>query len=91
MEGWDWFIGNKFKCSNYIPEFIMTEDANIYKWDDVKLLVNNQVTESTKNLKVTIYLCHSLNTNITSESNIYIHLNDKFIDLFKISTWHGVK
>ena len=91
MEGWYWFIGNKFKCSNYIPEFIMAENVNIYKWDDVKLLVNKQVTESTKNFKVTIYLCHSLNTNITTESNIYIHLNDKFVDLFKISTWHGVK
>ena len=37
-----------------------------------------------KNFKVTIYLCHSLNTNIRSESNIYIYLNDNFVDLFKI-------
>ncbi len=91
MDGWKWFIDNKFKCSNYIPEFIMEKDANVYKWDDVKFIVNKRVKEYTKNFKVTIYLCHSLNTNIRSESNIYIYLNDKFVDLFKISTWYGVK
>ena len=91
MDGWKWFIGNKFKCSNYIPEFIMEKDANVYNWDDVKFIVNNRVKEYTKNFKVTIYLCHNLNTNIKSESNIYIYLNDNFVDLFKISTWYGVK
>jgi hypothetical protein len=91
MEGWNWFIGNKFKCSNYIPEFIMAENANIYKWDDVKLLVNKRVTECTKNLKVTIYLYHYLNTNISYQSYVYIFLNNKFVNVFKISTWYGVK
>ena len=91
MDGWKWFIGNKFKCSNYIPEFIMEKDANVYKWDDVKLVVNKRVKDYTKDFKVTIYLHHILNTNITSESDIYIYLDDKFVDLFKISTWYGVK
>jgi hypothetical protein len=91
MEGWNWFIGKKFKCNDYIPEFIIAEDANIYKWDDVKLLVNKRVTEYTKNLKVTIYLYHSLNTNISYQSYVYIFLNNKFVNVFKISTWYGVK